>query len=44
MMLEQQIEELRAELRSLTDRDELREVKAELEAALAELDRRWDEE
>jgi len=44
MLLEQHIEELRAELRSLTDEDELRQVRAELEAALEELDRRWQED
>jgi hypothetical protein len=41
MSLEQHIEELRAELRGIIDRDELRQIKAELEAALVELERRW---
>lgn len=38
MMLEQHIEELRAELRNCCDRDEYREIEAELKKALAELD------
>ncbi|MET4898730.1 hypothetical protein RN629_16540 [Sphingomonadaceae bacterium jetA1] len=44
MALEQHIEELRAELRSIADKDELRQIEAELEAALEELDRRWRED
>ncbi|MGB3318015.1 MAG: hypothetical protein WA978_01475 [Sphingopyxis granuli] len=44
MSVEQHIEELRAELRSLTDENELRQVEAELEAALAERDRLWRED
>ncbi|WP_287459250.1 hypothetical protein [Sphingomonas sp.] len=39
MALEQHIEELRAELRSINDVDELRQIEAELQAALAELER-----
>ncbi len=40
MSLEQHIEELRAELRGIIDRGELRQIEAELEAALVELERR----
>jgi len=40
MALEQHIEELRAELRSITDADEIRQIAAELETALAELAKR----
>ncbi len=40
MILEQHIEELRAELRNRCDRKEYRETKAMLDAALAELDAR----
>lgn len=43
MSVEQHIEELRAELRSLTDREELQQVEAELAAALAQRDRLWRE-
>lgn len=43
MMLEQHIEELRAELRGVADLKEHRQIKAELKAALEELDRRWRE-
>lgn len=39
MALEQHIEELRAELRGVNDMDELRQIEAELQAALAELAR-----
>jgi hypothetical protein len=35
--LEQQVEELRAELRAVLDADERRQIVAELEMALAEL-------
>lgn len=38
MMLEQHIEELRAELRNCCDHEERREIEAQLDAALAELD------
>ncbi|WP_170212276.1 MULTISPECIES: hypothetical protein [Agrobacterium tumefaciens complex] len=38
MTLEQHIEELRAELRNCWDREERREIEAELEAARGELD------
>ncbi|WP_192800961.1 hypothetical protein [Brucella tritici] len=38
MMLEQHIEELRAELRNCCDRKEHEEIKAQLKEALAELD------
>ncbi|MEE4450521.1 hypothetical protein [Novosphingobium resinovorum] len=37
MALEQHIEELRAELRSINDADEIRQIEAELTAALAAL-------
>ena len=43
MLLEQHIEELRAELRSIPVLKEHRQIKAELEAALKELERRWQE-
>lgn len=36
MTLDQHIEELRAELRGVTDNDELRQIEAELQAAMAE--------
>jgi len=36
MTLDQHIEELRAELRGVTDRDELRQIEAELQTAMAE--------
>jgi len=36
MTLDQHIEELRAELRGVTDKHELRQIEAELQAALAE--------
>jgi hypothetical protein len=39
MSLEQHIEELRAELRSISSKAEIRQIEAELEAALEELDR-----
>ncbi|MBJ7376358.1 hypothetical protein [Sphingobium sp.] len=39
MALEQHIEELRAELRSIMDTKELRQIEAELEAALDRLAR-----
>lgn len=38
MMLEQHIEELRAELRNCCDRKERREIEAQLKEALDELD------
>ena len=43
MMLEQHIEELRAELRGIPILKEHRQIKAELKAALEELERRWQE-
>jgi len=43
MMLEQHIEELRAELRNAVIRKEHRWIEAELKRALAELDARLDE-
>jgi hypothetical protein len=43
MMLEQHIEELRAELRNAVIRKERRWIEAELKRALAELDARLDE-
>ena len=43
MALEQHIEELRAELASINDTAEIRQIKAELAAALEELNRRWQE-
>ena len=43
MALEQHIEELRAELASISDTAEIRQIKAELTVALEELDRRWRE-
>jgi hypothetical protein len=43
MMLELHIEELRAELRNCCDRDEHREIEAELKAALGELHAWLDE-
>lgn len=39
MTLEQHIEELRAELASITDAKELRQIEAELKVALAKLER-----
>lgn len=39
MALEQHIEELRAELRSINDVTEIRQIETELQAALAELAR-----
>lgn len=43
MMLEQHIEELRAELRNAVIRKERRWIEAELKRALAELDARLDD-
>ncbi|EJU12118.1 hypothetical protein LH128_15366 [Sphingomonas sp. LH128] len=39
MALEQHIEELRAELRSINDATEIRQIEVELQAALVELAR-----
>lgn len=44
MALEQHIEELRVELASINDAAEIRQIEAELTAALEELDRRWQEQ
>jgi len=44
MILEQHIEELRAELRNTVDAAERREIEVQLEAARAELARRIAEE
>ena len=43
MMLEEHIEELRAELRNAVTRKDRRWIEAELKRALAELDARLDE-
>lgn len=43
MLLEQHIEELRAELRNCCDRKERREIEAELKRARAELEARLEE-
>lgn len=43
MTLEQHIEELRAELANINDTAEIRQIEAELTAALEELNRRWRE-
>jgi hypothetical protein len=44
MALEQHIEELRAELACINDIAEIRQIEAELTAALEQLDRRWREQ